>query len=134
MSTAPDAPAEFLVSSVVPILRMYDVAASIRFYVDYLGCTLDWQDGDGDRPVYLQVSRGALVLHLSSHHDDGTPGTAVLVTLRDVGALHAELRTRGYPYLNPGVEPGPAGGREMALIDPASNRLRFFEPAAGAQA
>lgn len=29
------------VTSVVPILRMYDVAATIRFYVDYLGCSLD---------------------------------------------------------------------------------------------
>lgn len=33
-------------TSVVPILRMYDVAATIRFYVDYLGCSLDWQSGD----------------------------------------------------------------------------------------
>jgi hypothetical protein len=24
---------------------MYDVAATIRFYVDYLGCSLDLQDG-----------------------------------------------------------------------------------------
>ena len=31
------------VTSVVPIPRMYDVAATIRFYVDYLGCSLDWQ-------------------------------------------------------------------------------------------
>lgn len=29
------------VISVVPILRMFDVAATIRFYVEYLGCSLD---------------------------------------------------------------------------------------------
>ena len=116
---------------VVPILRFFDLAATTRFYVDYLGCTLDWQDGGGggDGPVYLQVSRGALVLHLSSHHDDGTPGSAVLIETRGVGELHAELRSRGYPFLNPGIEPGPGGGLEMQLIDPASNRLRFFERA-----
>jgi hypothetical protein len=68
-------------------------------------------------------------LHLSSHHDDGTPGTAVLVVVRNLDALHAELRQRGYPFLNPGISPGPANGREMQLIDPASNRIRFFEPA-----
>lgn len=62
------------VTSVVPILRMYDVAATIRFYVGYLGCSLDWQAGDGDRPVYLQVSRGAMTLHLSSHHDEEHQG------------------------------------------------------------
>ena len=99
---------------VVPILRMFDVAATRRFYVGYLGCAADWQDGDGDRPVYLQVSRGELMLHLSSHHDDGTRGGAVLIEIRGVEALHAELRETGYPYLNPGIEPGPGDGREMA--------------------
>jgi len=123
------ASANIQVTSVVPILRMYDVAATIRFYVDYLGCSLDWQAGDGDRPVYLQVSRGGMTLHLSSHHDDGTPGTAVLVEVRNIDALHAELPKRGYPFLNPGIGPGPGNVREMQLIDPASNRIRFYQPA-----
>jgi ribosomal-protein-alanine N-acetyltransferase len=130
MSSPPTVALEDIqVISVVPILRMYDVAATIRFYVNYLGCSLDWQDGDGDRPVYLQVSRGGMRLHLSSHHDDGTPGTAVLVVVGDLDALHAELHQRGYPFLNPGIEPGPGEGREMQLIDPASNRVRFYQPA-----
>ena len=78
MSSPPTAGLKDLrVVSVIPILRMYDVAATIRFYIDYLGCSLDWQSGEGDRPVYLQVSRNGMKLHLSSHHDDGTPGTAV---------------------------------------------------------
>ena len=118
------------VAAAIPILRMFDVAVTKRFYVDYLGCTLDWQDGEGDGPVYMQVSRGELVLHLSSHHDDGTPGSAVLVQTRGVDVLHAELRGRGYPFLDPCVEPGPVDGRELQLIDPASNRLRFFERSA----
>jgi catechol 2,3-dioxygenase-like lactoylglutathione lyase family enzyme len=116
-------------TSVVPILRMYDVPATIRFYVDYLGCSLDWQDGEGDRPVYLQVSRDDMMLHLSSHHDDGTPGTVVLVEVGNIDALHAELHKRGYPFLNPGIGRGPGNVREMQLIDPASNRIRFYEPA-----
>ena len=115
---------------VVPILRMFDLAATRRFYIDYLGCTLDWQDGAADGPLYMQVSRGNLVLHLSSHHDDGTPGSAVLIETQGVDALHAELAGRDYPFLNPGVGAGPGDGREMQLIDPASNRLRFYERAA----
>jgi catechol 2,3-dioxygenase-like lactoylglutathione lyase family enzyme len=129
MATQSTVPNRFRVTSVIPILRMYDVEATTRFYVEYLGCSLDWQAGEGDRPVYLQVSRGELRLHLSSHHDDGTPGTAVLVMTPDLDGLHAELHERGYPFLNPGIEPGPSGGREMQLIDPASNRIRFYEPA-----
>lgn len=118
---------EIALSAPVPILRMTDVAATTRFYVDYLGFRLDWQDGEGDGPVYLQVSRGDAVLHVSSHHDDGTPGTAVLVELRGLDALHAELRAKRYPFFNAGIGDGPAGGREMTVIDPASNRVRFFE-------
>jgi extradiol dioxygenase family protein len=121
---------EIELASPIPILRMHDVAVTKRFYLDYLGCMLDWQDGEGDRPVYMQVSRGGLVLHLSSHHDDGTPGSAVLVETTGVEALHAELRERNYPFLYPGLEPGPGGGRELQVIDPASNRIRFYERAA----
>ena len=115
---------------IVPILRMFDLTATKRFYVDYLGCSIDWEHGgDGDGPLYMQVSRGDLVLHLSSHHDDGTPGSAVLIEIEGVADLHAELHAKDYPFFNPGLEPGPSDGREMQLIDPASNRLRFFERA-----
>lgn len=112
---------------VYPVLRMYDLEATRRFYIDYLGCVIDWQAGGGDAPVYLQVSRGDLVLHLSSHSDDGTPGGVVLVETDDVHRLHDELGRRGYPFINPAVEPGPGDGEQLQLIDPASNRLRFYE-------
>src|SRR6202035_721405 len=115
----------------IPILRMHDVAVTKGFYLDYLGCTLDAQDGEGDGPVFMKVSRGGLRIHLSSHHDDGTPGTVVLVVTSGVADLHAELVAKDYPFLNPGLEPGPGGGGlELQLIDPASNRLRFYEPPA----
>ena len=118
---------EITFTPAVPILRMHDVDAARRFYVDYLGCSVDWQDGEGDHPVYMQVSRGALVLHLSSHHGDGTPGAAVFIEIRGLDDLHAELAGTGYPFLDPGIENGPADGRTMELIDPSSNRLRFFQ-------
>jgi catechol 2,3-dioxygenase-like lactoylglutathione lyase family enzyme len=111
---------------VVPVLRMYDLERTLDFYVGYLGCTLDWQDGDGKAPTYLQVSRGDLVLHVSNHHDDGTPGTAVLVETRGLRELHAQLHATGYQHVLPGLEPHPRG-TEVTVIDPASNRLRFFE-------
>jgi ribosomal-protein-alanine N-acetyltransferase len=113
---------------VLPILRFFDLAATRRFYLDYLGCGLEWQEGEGDRPIDLEVSRGALRLHQSCFHGDGTPGTAVLIETIGVDELHEELGARGYPFLNPGIGEGPGGiGREMTLIDPASNLLRFFQ-------
>lgn len=112
----------------IPILRMYDVDATKRFYVDYLGFNLDWQDGEGDRPVCLRVSRGPVTLELSSHAGDGTPGTAIVIQVDDVIALHRELRGKGYPFMNPGIDPRGVG-REVTVIDPASNQVRFFEEA-----
>lgn len=117
------------VGPVRPILRMYDVGATRRFYLDYLGFAVDWEDGARDGPVFWQVSLGGATLWLSSHHDDGTPGTAVVIFTADLASLHSRLQQRQYPYLNPGIEDGPLDGSlEMSLIDPASNRLRFFQP------
>jgi len=113
-------------SRVVPILRMFDLATTQRFYCDYLGCRVDWQEGEGDGPIYLQVSRGELVLQLSSHHGDGTPGSAVLIYMEDIEELHRELHDKDYPFYNPGLEPfGTA--RTVTVEDPASNILRFYE-------
>lgn len=111
----------------IPVLRMYDVAATKRFYVDYLGFNLDWQEGQGDQPVYMRVSRGPVALHLSSHAGDGTPGTAVVIQVDDVTALHRELHSKNYPFMNPGIEPRGIG-KEVMVLDPASNQVRFFEP------
>ena len=111
----------------IPILRMYDVEATKRFFVDYLGFDLDWQEGEGDRPVYMRVSRGPVAFHLSSHAGDGTPGTAVVIQVDDVEALQRELGQRNYPFMNPGIEPRGIG-KELVVLDPASNQIRFFEP------
>ncbi len=113
---------------VVPILRIFDVEKARAFYLDYLGFTLDWEHRfSDDAPLYMQASRGALVLHLSEHHGDGTPGSAVYIATAGVRDLHAELRGRNYGYLNPGIEVDEIGTC-MTLIDPFGNTLRFNEP------
>src|SRR3954454_16147861 len=104
-------------TQVVPVLRMSDVGATKRFYCDYLGCSVDWQEGAGVRPVYLQVSRGELVLPLSSHHGGGPPGTAAVTYTDALADPHHELHETDYPFLAQGIEPHGAG-RVMALLDP----------------
>ena len=116
-------------SRVVPILRIFDVLRARQFYVDYLGCRVDWEHRfDEGAPLYMQVSRGSLVLHLSEHHGDGTPGSALFVETSDVRSLHAELCAKEYPRLNPGLG-SDEHGTCMALLDPFGNTLRFNEPA-----
>jgi catechol 2,3-dioxygenase-like lactoylglutathione lyase family enzyme len=105
-------------SKVVPILRIFDMGKARQFYVDYLGFRIDWEHRFSEgAPLYMQVSRGSLVLHLSEHHGDGTPGSVVYVETRGLRALHAELRTMGYRSLNPGLEVDEIGTC-MTLLDP----------------
>ena len=120
----------FSTSAVVPILRIFDEARARQFYLDYLGATLDWEHRfSPDAPLYLQVSRGPLVLHLSEHHGDGTPGTVVYVAATGVRELHAELLAKDYPYLKPGLKQSPGSGADagvcLTLIDPFGNQLRI---------
>ena len=54
-----------------PILRIFDENKAVEFYVDFLGFKIDWQHRfEANFPLYLQVSRGECVLHLSEHHGD----------------------------------------------------------------
>jgi len=115
---------------VIPILRIFDAAKAKEFYVDYLGFTVDWEHRFEEAlPLYMQVSRADLVLHLSEHHGDGTPGTIVYVQTHGVREYHAELQAKGYGYLRPGVEEDEFG-LCMNVLDPFGNQLRLNEPPA----
>jgi catechol 2,3-dioxygenase-like lactoylglutathione lyase family enzyme len=84
-----------------PVLRAYDVPASLAFFVDYLGFILDWQDGETPGPVYLQLSRGPLRLHVSTHHGDETPGTVLVIEVTGVKEWIEELHRKRYLFSIP---------------------------------
>jgi catechol 2,3-dioxygenase-like lactoylglutathione lyase family enzyme len=110
----------------IPVLRIFDVDMAKAFYLDWLGFTLDWTHEFGPTfPKYLQVSRGALLLHLSEHYGDSSPGAKLLIHLDDVDALHAELSSRPNPRMRPGIEVAPWNAKVMQVTDPFGNRLVF---------
>jgi uncharacterized glyoxalase superfamily protein PhnB len=110
-----------------PILRIFDVAKAKEFYLGYLGFAWDWDHRFDDRaPLYAQISRDGLVLHLSEHHGDGSPGVIVQVTMRGVDAFHREISSKGYGHMRPGLE-DHEWGRGFMVWDPFGNRLRFNE-------
>jgi catechol 2,3-dioxygenase-like lactoylglutathione lyase family enzyme len=115
------------IERVVPILRIFDIAKAKEFYVDYLGFTIDWEHRfEPDLPLYMQVSRDGLVLHLSEHYGDGTPGSVVYVEMQGIEAFHAEIAAKKYRYLRPGLDEGHGkNGKSLNLTDPFGNRLRF---------
>jgi catechol 2,3-dioxygenase-like lactoylglutathione lyase family enzyme len=116
-------------SAPTPILRSFDATKAREFYVDFLGFKVDWEHRFGDNfPLYMQVSRDACILHVSEHHGDCSPGSALRIPVDDVEALHAELGAKDYRYAKPGIEDTPWNTREMSIKDPFGNRVTFFSP------
>ncbi|WP_020656218.1 glyoxalase superfamily protein [Massilia niastensis] len=113
-------------TAVTPILRIFDERKAREFYVDFLGFTVDWEHRFApDLPLYLQVSRGGCVLHLSEHHGDCCPGAAMRIEAGDIDAFHAELNGKQYGYARPHIDETPWGSRDMSITDPFGNRLTF---------
>lgn len=107
---------------------MFSVEKAREFYVDYLGFTVDWEHRfENHMPLYMQVSRNGLTLHLSEHHGDGTPGSVTFVRMSGLDEFHREISAKGCKYLRPGIEDVPWNARMMQIIDPFGNRIRFNE-------
>jgi uncharacterized glyoxalase superfamily protein PhnB len=112
----------------VPILRIFSVDKAKEFYLGFLGFTLDWQHRFGENfPLYAQVSRASVILHLSEHHGDACPGAAVLIHMRGIDDYHRELTARDYRYAKPGIEDTPWNARVLRVTDPFGNKLTFNE-------
>jgi predicted enzyme related to lactoylglutathione lyase len=114
-------------SAAIPVFRIFSVEKAKEFYLDFLGFTLDWEHRfDEGAPLYAQIRRGALTMHLSEHYGDATPGSTLFVPMVDIAALQQELADKGYGHARPGLE-RVDWGWQMQVSDPFGNRLRFCE-------
>ena len=115
----------------VPVLRVFDQGKAEEFYLHYLGFVTDWEHRFGpDFPRYAQISRSELIIHLSEHHGDGTPGSVVFVPMHGIREFHAEIASREYRFAKPGLEDEP-WGLTVDITDPFGNQLRFCEQSRG---
>jgi hypothetical protein len=111
----------------IPIFRIFDVAKAMEFYRDFLGFAVDWEHRFGpNAPLYCQMSRSGMLIHLSEHAGDASPGARTFVPITGAAAFQKELIGRNYPYMRPGLEQAP-WGLEVTVIDPFSNRITFCE-------
>jgi uncharacterized glyoxalase superfamily protein PhnB len=113
----------------IPILRIFDEAKAKDHYVGFLGFKVDWEHRFGENsPLYLQISKGECILHLSEHHGDASPGSALRIETPGLADFCAALRAQDYKYSKPGnPEEMPWGSREISIGDPFGNRMTFFE-------
>lgn len=113
----------------ITILRIFDETKAREFYLDYLEFNIDWEHRfEKNMPLYMQVSKGECILHLSEHHGDGTPGTKIRIECDDVKAYHKQLTSKQYRFLNPGINKLPWAKQELCLADPFGNKLIFYKP------
>jgi catechol 2,3-dioxygenase-like lactoylglutathione lyase family enzyme len=92
----------------VPIFRIFDEAKAREFYVGFLGFHVDREASfDETAPLYMQVSRDGLVLHLTEHHGDACPASTALVQSTGLEAYHREIAAKGYRFMRPGIELAP---------------------------
>ena len=115
---------------VKPILRIFDYTKAQEFYFHWLGFGVDWEYKHADIPIYLQISMGDIVLHLSEHHGDASPGARVFIDdYTNLAAYHQQLIDKAYKYNRPGIHTPfwDEGALEMTVHDPFGNRITFVE-------
>jgi catechol 2,3-dioxygenase-like lactoylglutathione lyase family enzyme len=101
-----------------PILRVADLPASVRYYVEVLGFrNADW-GGDG----FTCVTRDAAGIYLC-RGAQGCAGTWAWIGVEDVGALYQEYQDRGARIHGP--PRNYPWALEMHVEDPDGHVLRF---------
>jgi Glyoxalase superfamily protein len=85
-------------AEVVPILRVADAGAAVRWY-ERLGFTRRWEHRfDPDCPAFVSIAHGGARLFFSEHRGDARPDTLVGLYVSDVDAVEAEFgRPDGEP-------------------------------------
>jgi catechol 2,3-dioxygenase-like lactoylglutathione lyase family enzyme len=101
-----------------PILRVEDMAASLRFYVDILGFkNASWGNED-----FTSISRDGAGIYLF-RGGQGRGGAWVWIGVEDAEKLHDELKALGVSIRMPPTNYSWA--LEMHLEDPDGNVLRL---------
>ena len=117
-----------MVQLVTPQLRSTNWTRTKAFYVDGLGFGIDWEHQFAPgMPTFAQVTLNGRSLFLSEHAGDCQPGGAAYIVLDDIDAFYMTIKTRGVRVDDP-PQDAPWGVREMSLVDPDGNRLRFANP------
>ena len=119
---------------VTPVFGILDYHQAVAFYVDWLGFHIDWQDQPPKEPtpVYVQISRADIVLHLALYRGNKQlPISKAIAEIRGLPSYHKHLLEHPYSTQQPKLERAfwneKVLGTEVA--DPFGNVLVFYEPA-----
>jgi predicted lactoylglutathione lyase len=88
-----------------PIFRVRDVAASLDYYCEKLGFTVEWSHGK-EAPIVAQVEREGITIILDSGSVMPKPAATSVLSMsmhqpEKLGELHRELERRGAKIVAP---------------------------------
>jgi catechol 2,3-dioxygenase-like lactoylglutathione lyase family enzyme len=119
-----------------PLLSVFDMPRSLRFYRDILGFAEVQKSGEGDSVGWAWLELGDACLMLNTAYDLGErppapdearerahADTILYFGCEDLDAAHAHLAAHGFPADPPKV--APYGMRQLYLLDPDGYGLCF---------
>jgi hypothetical protein len=119
---------------VTPIFRIFDYRKAYEFYVEWLGFHIDWEERSDTVSMYMQVSRGDIVLHLTGYYGENCPGSRsrAMAEINGLMAYHRLLVQKDYPFMPPGLKKTVWSERVMQaeVTDPFGNSIVFIEACA----
>ena len=110
------------------VLAVRDLAGSTDYFVEVLGFSKEWNDGDN----WQALARGGVRLMLGRCPDALPPSELGdhsyfgFFATDDVNALHAEFTAKG-ALVRSGPADKPWGWREMAVATPEGHRMMFAQ-------
>ena len=107
-------------------LPVTNIDEAVRFYVDVMGFTKVFENGDPIGFVILERDDAELHLTLQPNHQPARFNAAHLI-VDDVHALHGHLQSNGVRIVK-GVRDQDYGMRAFVLEDPFGNRIDVGQP------
>ena len=77
----------------------------------------------------MQESRDSIVLHLTGHDGDSSPGSKAMAEINGLLAYHHLLLQKDYSFTQPALKKASYSDKVMQteVIDPFGNRIVFVE-------
>lgn len=111
----------------IPVIGVLSAQQAKDFYISFLGFAFDWGEPHPERPMYAQISRSGVTMHLNEHEGAASPGSEIFIRMNGLEAFLRELSTKRSHQSPPRIYPTPDDRRELHVTDPFGNRLRFSQ-------
>jgi len=111
----------------IPTFGITDYQTAVNFYVATLGFEINWEHRfTPTDPIYMQISKNGLVLHLSENKRFENK-VIIFVETKNLKAFHRELREKNPAFEIQDIVFTNWQTIQLEVQDPFGNLLRFNE-------